>query len=129
MGISVAIQTVVVAFTLTSLPWILRIYNLSDITAESVTKIIRFHGLCSLFIWPLSFILPCAFRAAGDAKACMLISTFSMWVFRIAFSYLIGGTLGLGVFGVWVAMVIDWIFRSICFVIRYFSGRWKKAVI
>jgi Na+-driven multidrug efflux pump len=129
LALSAIVQTAVVAFTLTILPLILKIYNLSDITADSVTKIIRFHGLCSLIIWPLSFVLPCAFRAAGDAKACMVISTFSMWVFRIAFSYIIGQNMGLGVFGVWVAMVIDWIFRAFCFVIRYFSGKWKKVII
>jgi Na+-driven multidrug efflux pump len=118
-----------VAFTLVILPWILRIYNLSDITAESVTKIIWFHGLCSLVIWPISFVLPCAFRAAGDAKVCMLISSLSMWIFRIAFSYLLGRNMGMGVFGVWVAMVVDWIFRAICFVIRYVQGGWKKNAI
>jgi putative MATE family efflux protein len=129
LALSAIVQTAVVAFTLTILPLILKIYNLSDITADNVTKIIRFHGLSSLLIWPLSFVLPCAFRAAGDAKACMVISTFSMWVFRIAFSYIIGQNMGLGVFGVWVAMVIDWIFRAFCFVIRYFRGKWKKVII
>jgi putative MATE family efflux protein len=129
MTISAIIQAGVVAFTLVILPWILRIYNLSDITAESVTKIIWFHGLCSLVIWPISFVLPCAFRAAGDAKVCMLISSLSMWIFRIAFSYLLGRNMGMGVFGVWVAMVVDWIFRAICFVIRYVQGGWKKNAI
>ena len=37
--------------------------------------------------------------------------------------------MGLGVFGVWVAMVIDWVVRAICFVIRYFNGKWKHGAI
>ena len=49
-----------------------------------------------------------------------------MWIFRIGFSYVLGKYLGMGVFGVWVAMVIDWVFRALCFVIRYFKGSWKK---
>jgi putative MATE family efflux protein len=129
MVLAAVVQTLVVAFTLAILPFVLHIYGLSDITAATVTQIVRFHGLSSLLIWPLSFVLPCAFRAAGDAKACMVISTFSMWIFRIAFSYVLGQNLGLGVFGVWVAMVIDWIFRAICFLIRYFRGSWKKVVV
>ena len=28
--------------------------------------------------------------------------------------------------GVWIAMVVDWIFRTICFVGRYVRGGWKK---
>ena len=41
----------------------------------------------------------------------------------------LGKYLGMGVFGVWVAMVIDWVFRALCFVIRYFKGSWKKKAI
>ena len=59
----------------------------------------------------------------------MIISITSMWIFRIAFSYILGKYLGMGVFGVWVAMVIDWVFRTICFAIRYFRGNWKKDAI
>ena len=111
------------------LPMILKAYNLSDLTAEVTRQIIRFHGFSAIFIWPLSFSLPGTFRASGDAKACMYISIFSMWIFRIGFSYLLGKYMGMGVFGIWVAMVIDWVFRAICFVIRYFCGNWKKKAI
>ena len=52
-----------------------------------------------------------------------------MWIFRIGFSYLVGKYMGLGVFGVWVAMVIDWVVRAICFIIRYFNGKWKHGAI
>ena len=38
----------------------------------------------------------------------------------------LGEYFGMGVFGVWVAMVIDWVFRALCFVIRYYRGGWKK---
>lgn len=34
-----------------------------------------------MIIWPLSFALPAAYRAAGDAKACMYTSIVSMWIF------------------------------------------------
>lgn len=111
------------------LPVILWAYQLSDQTAQVARDIITFHGISAIFVWTLSFSLPNVFRAAGDTKACMVISIISMWVFRIGFSYLLGGHLGMGVFGVWVAMVIDWIFRAICFVIRYFGGSWKKKAI
>ncbi len=32
----------------------------------------------------------------------------------------------MGVFGVWVAMTIDWVARAVVFIIRLLSGRWKK---
>lgn len=118
-----------VALIFLALPLILKAYNLSDQTAAAATNIIHFHGISAMIIWPLSFALPAAYRAAGDAKACMYTSIVSMWIFRIGFSYLVGKYMGLGVFGVWVAMVIDWVVRAICFIIRYFNGKWKHGEI
>lgn len=111
------------------LPLILRAYHLSDVTAEVTRQIIYFYGISSILIWPSSFTLPTTFRASGDVKACMYISMVSMWVFRVAFSYLLGKYLGMGVFGVWAAMVIDWAFRAVCFWIRYFKGHWKRKAL
>ena len=118
-----------VALIFLALPLILKAYNLSDQTAAAATNIIHVHGISAMIIWPLSFALPAAYRAAGDAKACMYTSIVSMWIFRIGFSYLVGKYMGLGVFGVWVAMVIDWVVRAICFIIRYFNGKWKHGAI
>lgn len=112
-----------------ALPWIIRVYHLSEITAEITKQIIYFHGICTVLFWPPAFSLPTTFRAAGDAKACMVISVLSMWIFRIVFSYILGQYLRMGVFGVWVAMIIDWLFRGLCFGIRYFGGKWKNAAI
>lgn len=111
------------------LPLIIRAYNLSDITAEVTKQIIYFHGLSAIIIWPASFSLPSTFRASGDAKACMIISMVSMWLFRIIFSYILGKYMGMGVFGIWVAMVVDWAFRALCFIIRYFRGGWRKQAL
>lgn len=130
LGITYAGMALVIAGTLLLLPAILRVYGLSEITAQTTRHIIWFHGACAVLIWPLSFTLPGTFRAAGDAQACMYISGLSMWVFRIAFSFILGRYMGMGVFGVWVAMIIDWVFRAICFIIRYFRGSWmKKAIV
>lgn len=109
-----------------ALPWVLKLYNLSDITAQMTTDIMLFHSIGAVIFWPVSFTLPSTFRACGDARSCMIISILSMWIFRIGFSYVLGKFMGMGVFGIWVAMVIDWVFRSICFIIRYFRGTWKK---
>lgn len=111
------------------LPLILHAYHLSDVTAEATRQIIYFHGISAMLIWPSSFTLPTTFRAAGDVKACMYISMISMWVFRVAFSFLLGKYLRMGVFGIWVAMVIDWAFRAVCFWIRYFKGHWRQKAL
>lgn len=117
-----------VALIFLALPLILKAYNLSDQTAAAATNIIHFHGISAMIIWPLSFALPAAYRAAGDAKACMYTSIVSMWIFRRI--QLSGRKIyGTGSICVWVAMVIDWVVRAICFIIRYFKGKWKHGAI
>ncbi len=111
------------------IPIILKAYHLSDVTAAAAREILIFHAISCMIVWPVSFSLPATFRAAGDAKMCMIISVISMWIFRIVFSYILGKYMGMGVLGVWVAMVIDWIVRAICFIIRYFSGKWKHQAL
>ena len=80
-------------------------------------------------IWPISFSLPNVLRAASDVMYTMIIGVGSMWVFRILSGYLLGSVLGMGVFGVWVAMIIDWVVRSVCFLIRYHGGKWKHPAV
>ena len=121
------VENIIIALLI---PTILKVYHLSDLTAQTTEQILLFHAVAVVTIWPLSFSLPCTLRAAGDVQYTMYMSIFSMWIFRIAFSYVLGKYMGLGVFGIWVAMVIDWIFRAICFVIRYLGGKWKhKATV
>ena len=79
-----------------------------------------------MIIWPISFTLPNALRAANDAKFTMIISIFSMWIFRYLLSFFLGRNLGLGLVGVWLAMIIDWIVRSSFFIYRYYSGKWRN---
>ena len=54
---------------------------------------------------------------------------FSMWVFRVGASFILARNLEMGVFGVWVAMTLDWLVRAIFFVWRYFSGRWQNKQV
>ncbi len=107
------------------LPFILKAYHLSDLTAETTKQILYFHSISCMIVWPVAFSLPATLRAAGDAKVTMIISIASMWIFRIVFSYILGRYMGLGVFGVWVAMVIDWCFRAVFMMVRYHGGKWK----
>ena len=55
----------------------------------------------------------------------MYVAVLSLLIFGVGFSYVIGKYMGLGLFGVWIAMVIDWIVRGIFFESRYLSGKWK----
>lgn len=125
LKINYAIMSTLNICILIFLPYILNIYNLSEQTLSLATILILIHDGCAIFMWPAAFTLPNALRAANDVKFTMVVSIFSMVTFRIVFSYILGIGFGLGAIGVWIAMVIDWLFRIICFVTRFISGKWQ----
>ena len=106
------------------LPAIIYVYHLSPETGNMARAIITYHAILSTLIWAPSFTLPNTLRAANDVEFCMCISIASMWIFRIGFSYILAKYAGWGVFGVWVAMTIDWAVRAIFFIIRYRGKKW-----
>ena len=108
------------------LPFILDIYQLSEQTAAMTTEMVLWHGIFAIIIWPIAFTLPSTFRGAGDSKSVMYISIAVMFTCRIALSYVIADWLGVGVFGTWIAMFIDWYVRAAIYVYRYFSGKWTE---
>lgn len=111
---------------LISLPVVLKVYSLTPET-EALTKIlVLIHCGLGMIMWPAAFTLPNALRAANDVRITMVISVFSMIVFRILFSVILGIHFGMGALGVWLAMILDWIFRLALFVFRYRQGKWKK---
>lgn len=105
---------------------IINLYQLSPETAKEATQIVLYHGICAIFIWTAAFTLPSVFRAANDVKFTMLVSIFSMWIFRIGLSYILCEKTQIGVLGVWIAMTIDWVVRAIFFVTRFINGKWKR---
>ncbi|MDD2956366.1 MAG: MATE family efflux transporter [Oscillospiraceae bacterium] len=105
---------------------ILSIFNLSAEAAGIARELMIFYSITCAVIWPAAFTLPNCLRAANDVKFTMSVSILSMWVFRIGFSYLIAAMFQLGVLGVWIAMVIDWIFRAILFIIRFSGSKWQQ---
>lgn len=110
-------------------PVFLGIYHISPEASKIVSYLIIYHGSCCIFIWAQSFVLPNALRAAGDVKFTMITAVISMWLFRIMCSWIFGKFFGLGVFGVWIAMTVDWLVRAIVFNIRYHGKRWIHQVI
>lgn len=126
LGITYLCTAVVNSLILLALPWILTIYGLGEDTTRLAYILVMIHNGMAIILWPASFVLPNMLRACNDVKYTMVIAIFSMITFRIGLSYVIGVYMGFMAIGVWIAMVIDWIFRVICFVGRYLSGAWRK---
>lgn len=121
----IAVNLVILA----SLPMTLKLYGLSPETTTLAGQLVWIHDGIAMILWPIAFVLPNMMRACNDVRFTMVTSIFSMMVFRIGLSVVLGVHMGMGALGVWWAMIVDWIFRSLCFVGRYAKGTWKKFCV
>lgn len=64
--------------------------------------------------------------AAGDVYYPVLTTLTFSWVVAVGGSYILGVKLGLGLQGVWLAMMMDELIRAVIFAIRFKSGKWKN---
>lgn len=102
-------------------------YHVGAETNRMAFEVMAVYCILCAVVWPLSFTTPNALRAAGDARFTMTVSMFSMWIFRIGFSYILGSWMQIGLFGVWLAMEIDWVVRALFFTIRFLGKKWEKS--
>lgn len=109
-------------------PQLVGIYQASEATTMMAVEVIRWHAVLAIFFWIPSFTLPNTLRAAGDVIWTMVIAILSMWTFRIGTAYIFSYYFDMGLLGVWIAMTIDWIFRAICYVIRYKGTKWERIM-
>ncbi|MCR4903025.1 MAG: MATE family efflux transporter [Butyrivibrio sp.] len=68
-------------------------------------------------------------RGAGDVVFPMVISIVSCWLVSILVSYFLGIKLGLGLYGCWIAFMMDELFRGIIFYKRFGSKKWMEAKV
>lgn len=76
-----------------------------------------------------SFVFSGALRGAGDTRTTMLITITSIWGLRLLAAYLFGIVFGLGLLGAWLAIWLDFAFRSTMFYLRFRGGKWQTLRI
>ncbi len=111
-------------------PTILKIYDVSPEATHMAFIVCMMHAISGIILWNISFVTPTFLRATGDATFTMIVSASSMWIGRVLMGVILGKYFGLGIYGVFIAhTIIDWIIRSIIFVIRYRSNKWESKAI
>jgi len=71
-----------------------------------------------------SLSIPAALRAGGDAAFVSVAVLACMWGVRVGLSWLFAGALGFGVVGLNLAMISDWLVRSLVFRARLKGKAW-----
>jgi len=106
-------------------PVFLRFYSLAPETKQLVILLVLIHNVFNAVAYPFSGALSNGLRAAGDVKFTMYVSVASTIGVRLLLSWLLGIVLDMGVIGIALAMVCDWVVRGILFIWREKSGKWK----
>lgn len=105
---------------------LISLFSLSDEAHKYAISFLRVHCITMAVAWPMSFALPNALRAAGDARYVMVVATVSMWTVRVSFAYLLAYVLGFGPLGVWLGMGGDFLCRGAFYLARWKGGKWQE---
>lgn len=107
-------------------PLFLMVYALEPETKRLVIWLVLIHNVFNAAAFPFSGALSNGLRAAGDVKYTMMVSVVSTLAVRLFLSWLLGIVFDMGVIGIAIAMVCDWVLRAVVFFLRLKSGKWKN---
>lgn len=77
----------------------------------------------------ISIVYVGALRGAGDTRYPMLITILGVILLRLPLGYFFGIVCQGGLYGAWLGMFADMIWRAISISIRYSRGRWLTTTI
>lgn len=108
-----------------SLPLLTNLFNVPTAIQPMITHtywlLVISHGLA----FSCSAILPAALKAAGDSVYSTAVSLLTMWGIRVILGYLLAKQFHLGVFGIWLAMSIEWGVKDIILYSRFKRKQWE----
>ncbi len=68
-------------------------------------------------------------RGAGDTKYVAITSMLSIGIFRTALAYVLITFTNMGLYGAWIALVVDQYIRLAFSAYRFNSGKWSKITL
>lgn len=124
LGLSAIFFVVSAIIFLPLFPLMMKMFNPPVEIIGTIFIMVLLSAVFHPILWSFSFLLPAALRAAGDSKFTSVTSLFTMWIVRVVLGYIFGITLGYGIIGVWIAMILEWGVRSLIFYIRFKGHKW-----
>ncbi len=112
------------AFALVA-PWALSMFT-SDAQIVSLGRILITLGLLLEPGRSFNLIIINALRASGDSRFPLIAGLISQWGIMLLGAWLLGTVFGLGLIGVWIALIADEWLRGLFMLQRWRRGRWFK---
>ncbi|MED4228401.1 MATE family efflux transporter [Neobacillus cucumis] len=124
IGLGTVLFVIADAVLMPLFPFIVKLFSPPEEIIPTIFTLILISSVGHPLLWPISFIMPSALRAAGDSNFTSIASLLSMWLLRVILGYLLGITFGFGIVGVWAAMNIEWGMRTLIFALRFKGKKW-----
>ena len=80
-------------------------------------------------IMAVSIVLSFALNGAGDTKKPMYATLVSMVMIQIPLGYYLPQHFGLGITGIWIAIIIGIIIQAVLLTMMYKNGSWKRVAL
>jgi len=74
-------------------------------------------------------VISSSLRGAGDIIYVTITTFIGIWGFRLTLVLLLNKVFNLNIYGVWIAVCIDFAIRGLLYLARFRRGNWKRAVV
>ncbi|MBP3645937.1 MAG: MATE family efflux transporter [Clostridia bacterium] len=108
-------------------PLLLQLYSPSAQAMPIIQQCLLILSIALPTIYCDSMITPMTLRAAGDIMFPTIVSITSLFCCRLVLGYVLTITLGMGIPGVWIAMLVEWAIRTVLMRSRINSKKWMPA--
>ncbi len=75
----------------------------------------------------LAMTLAGGLRGAGDTRSPVAVGVVGVWLVRVPVAWALAFPLGLGLYGIWITMIVDWSVRAAVFSAIVRRARWKTV--
>ena len=114
--------TVLILYPLT--PLLLRLYHATEQGTAIIYTCLRIAVFSMPLLWCDGNIPAMVLRTAGDSVYTGIVSVSALLLGRCILGYTLTIPLGLGVPGIWIALVFEWLVRSIALRLRFRGDKW-----
>ncbi len=100
------------------MPLLLKLYHATEQGTAIVYTALTIAVAAMPFLWCDSNVLPMTLRIVGQSTYASTVSVLALALGRCALGYVLTIPLGLGVPGLWIALITEWLFRAAAFRVK-----------
>lgn len=125
-GVGILIMSVMgVGFMLFGRP-LTAVISDNPVHLDEVPRLLFICGTAQAF-FAITMVIRQGLRGVGDTRWTLLITTFSSYAIRLPACWLLGVHFGMGLAGIWIALMGELVVRSVLFSARFLQGGWAKV--